>query len=87
MKIPDQRDPGVRLLQAFGNLEPARARSMTCRTVASTSVVSVLVIDCTTTGALPPTVTPPTGTATRLRGWTGRAGTDITGLWSLNSQR
>ncbi len=40
--------------------EPARASAATWRTVASTSAVSVLVIDCTTTGAPPPTVTSPT---------------------------
>ena len=33
---------------------------------ASTSAVSVLVIDCTTIGAPPPTITPPTSTATDL---------------------
>src|ERR1700759_4486810 len=44
--------------------EPARASAATCRVVASTSAVSVLVIDCTTTGAPPPTVTLPTFTAT-----------------------
>ena len=31
--------------------EPARASAATCSTVASMSAVSVLVIDCTTTGA------------------------------------
>ncbi len=44
--------------------EPARASAATCRAVPSTSAVSVLVIDCTTTGAPPPTVTLPTFTAT-----------------------
>src|SRR5688500_420632 len=39
--------------------EPARHRSATCLVVAATSAVSVLVIDCTTTGASPPTATPP----------------------------
>src|SRR5438477_7282454 len=43
--------------------EPARAKSATCFAVASASAVSVLVIDCTTTGAPPPTVTLPTVTA------------------------
>ena len=47
--------------------EPARASAATCATVESTSAVSVLVIDCTTTGAPPPTVTPPTSTATDWR--------------------
>ena len=36
--------------------EPARASAATCRAVSSTSAVSVLVIDCTTMGAPPPTV-------------------------------
>ncbi len=39
--------------------EPARARAATCSTVAATSAVSVLVMDCTTIGAPPPTVTAP----------------------------
>jgi hypothetical protein len=43
--------------------EPARANAATWRAVPSTSAVSVLVIDCTTIGAPPPTVTPPTSTA------------------------
>ena len=34
--------------------EPARASSSTWLAVAATSAVSVLVIDCTTTGASPP---------------------------------
>ena len=42
--------------------EPARASSATCIAVASTSAVSVLVIDCTTTGASPPILTLPTHT-------------------------
>ena len=42
--------------------EPACASAATCFTVASTSAVSVFVIDCTTMGAPPPTVTPPTFT-------------------------
>src|SRR5476649_2365262 len=46
--------------------EPARASAATWRAVPSTSAVSVLVIDCTTIGAPPPTVTPPTSTATDL---------------------
>src|ERR1700684_2155699 len=44
--------------------EPARASAATWLAVPSTSAVSVLVIDCTTTGAPPPTVTLPTFTAT-----------------------
>ena len=39
--------------------EPARASAATCFVVDSTSAVSVLVIDCTTIGALPPIVTLP----------------------------
>ena len=42
--------------------EPARASSSTWRAVACASSVSVLVIDCTTTGAPPPMSTPPTAT-------------------------
>ena len=42
--------------------EPARHSSATCLVVEATSAVSVLVIDCTTTGALPPTFTPLTST-------------------------
>ena len=44
--------------------EPARASAATCLAVPSASAVSVLVIDCTTMGAPPPTVTLPTLTAT-----------------------
>ena len=44
--------------------EPARASAATWATVESTSAVSVLVIDCTTTGAPPPTCTVPTMTGT-----------------------
>jgi hypothetical protein len=47
--------------------EPARASAATCRAVPSTSAVSVLVIDCTTTGDGPPTVTPATSTGTERR--------------------
>ena len=43
---------------------PARASAATCRTVAATSAVSVLVIDCTTIGCPDPTGTPPTRTVT-----------------------
>ena len=39
--------------------DPARARAATCLTVEGMSAVSVLVIDCTTTGASLPTRTPP----------------------------
>src|SRR5450631_3347116 len=47
--------------------EPARASDMTWATEESTSAVSVLVIDCTTIGAVPPTVTEPTLTAMDCR--------------------
>src|ERR1700730_294473 len=47
--------------------EPASASSTVWRNVDSTSAVSVLVIDCTTTGAPPPTRTCPTFTAYVLR--------------------
>src|SRR5690606_39633422 len=39
--------------------DPARHSSAICFAVEATSAVSVLVIDCTTTGASPPTATPP----------------------------
>src|SRR5216683_228817 len=44
--------------------DPARARAAHCWAVEGTSAVSVLVIDCTTTGASDPTRTPPTTTVT-----------------------
>src|SRR5450755_1513540 len=44
------------------NSDPARASALTCATVPSISAVSVLVMDCTTIGALPPMVTAPTFT-------------------------
>ena len=40
--------------------QPAEASAAICAVVASTSCVFVSVIDCTTTGAPPPIVTPPT---------------------------
>jgi len=58
--------------------EPARHNCAICCAVAAISLVSVLVIDCTTTGASPPTVTAPicTGKVAR-RGagptWSGSA--------------
>src|SRR5689334_4424374 len=42
--------------------EPARESAATCAMVPSISAVSVLVIDCTTIGAPPPTATLPTMT-------------------------
>src|SRR5260221_7540312 len=47
--------------------EPASASSRVCFKVDSTSAVSVLVMDCTTTGAPPPTRTCPTLTPKVLR--------------------
>ena len=47
--------------------EPASASALTCATVAATSAVSVLVIDCTTIGAPPPIWMPPTSTARARR--------------------
>src|SRR5690349_22625158 len=47
--------------------DPARARAATCSTVDDTSAVSVLVMDCTTTGASEPTRTPPIAQVTDLR--------------------
>src|SRR3954468_23505837 len=47
--------------------EPARARDATCSTVEATSAVSVLVMDCTTTGASDPTRTLPMVQLTDLR--------------------
>ena len=46
--------------------EPAWASSRHCCVVAATSAVSVLVMDCTTTGAPPPTWILPTFTPTVL---------------------
>ncbi len=40
--------------------QPAARSSLICRTVASTSQVLVLHMDCTVTGALPPTLRLPT---------------------------
>ncbi len=45
--------------------EPASASAMHCAAVPAASVVSVLVIDCTTTGAPPPTCTAPGPLPTR----------------------
>src|SRR3979411_2396622 len=49
--------------------EPARASAATCWTVEGTSAVSVLVMDCTTTGASEPTRTPPTTAVTVFLRW------------------
>ena len=47
-------------VKQINDLEEASSRSFICFTVASTSVVSVFVIDCTEIGASPPTATSPT---------------------------
>ena len=75
-------DTAAALVAVDGNAhgsEPARASAATCATVASMSAVSVLVMDCTTTGASPPTMTPPTVTGTDARRGSGaeRIGADI----------
>src|SRR5579863_4160390 len=49
--------------------DPARARAATCCTVPGMSAVSVLVMDCTTTGAADPTRTPPTRAVTVFLRW------------------
>src|SRR5690606_14245184 len=56
---------------------PARASAATCRTVAITSAVSVLVMDCTTIGCPDPTGMPPTRAVTVLR----RSMVAIHGIW------
>jgi hypothetical protein len=56
---------GGRLLAIDGDAhhsDPARDSAATCAMVPSISAVSVLVIDCTTIGAPPPTATLPTMT-------------------------
>src|SRR5690606_25095898 len=57
--------------------DPARHSSAIWRAVDSTSVVSVLVIDWTTTGAPPPTVTPPTSTVRVERRGSGPKGRGV----------
>src|SRR5262249_15243286 len=49
--------------------DPALASAATCCTVEGTSAVSVLVMDCTTTGASDPTRTPPTTAVTVFLRW------------------
>src|SRR5580692_3332961 len=63
--------------------EPARANAATCATVPATSAVSVLVIDCTTIGAPPPTATLPTMTWVVLRRVLGPATSSCGGLMGL----
>ena len=47
--------------------QPAAVNSAICCSVAFTSAVSVVVIDCTVTGAPPPTATPPTSSCRLAR--------------------
>src|SRR5438034_236035 len=56
--------------------DPARASEATCSTVEATSAVSVLVMDCTTTGASEPTRTLPMVQLRDLRRW-------IEAMWNL----
>ena len=72
--VADMRHRGGRLGGIDGDAHQLRARARPARApgcaVAATSAVSVLVIDCTTIGALPPIVTPATRPAgRRLRYW------------------
>jgi hypothetical protein len=75
--------------------EPARDSAATCAIVPSTSAVSVLVIDCTTIGAPPPTATLPTmtwvvlcrarGRRRRLAGFSGLfMGSRISGFGDIH---
>ena len=57
--------------------EPARASSAICFAVLAGSSVSVLVIDCTTMGAPPPTLTLPICTPTLWRRLDGIGGTRV----------
>ena len=57
---------------------PARHNSPICLAVDATSAVSVLVIDCTTTGAPPPTCTPPMATERVKR---RESGPKRSGIW------
>src|SRR5262245_59719602 len=59
--------------------DPARAKAATCCTVEGTSAVSVLVMDCTTTGALDFTRTLPTTAVTVFLRWIVAIG----GIYSL----
>src|SRR5690242_8062644 len=63
--------------------EPARASSAICLAVLAGSSVSVLVIDCTTMGAPPPTITFPTRTPTLRRRGAGPVGRGGWGTESL----
>lgn len=53
---------GGRLTVMRTSSDPARPSSMICFAVPAMSAVSVFVMDCTRTGASPPTVTLPTFT-------------------------
>src|SRR5712692_9793917 len=53
---------------------PARSSACTCSTVALTSLVTVLVIDCTVIGESPPTGTLPTWIVRQARRWMSRYG-------------
>src|SRR5712664_3196925 len=68
--------------------EPARESAATCATVPATSAVSVLVIDCTTIGAPPPTATLPTMTCVVLCRALGPATSFCGGFtgWFMGSQ-
>src|SRR5665213_3914172 len=68
--------------------EPARARAAICSMVPATSAVSVLVIDCTTIGAPPPTATLPTMTWVVLRRALGPATSSWGGFtgWFMGSR-
>src|ERR1700681_2117076 len=68
--------------------EPARESAATCATVPATSAVSVLVIDCTTIGAPPPTATLPTMTWVVLRRALGPATSSCGGFtgWFMEPQ-
>src|ERR1700682_3441333 len=68
--------------------EPARESAATCATVPATSAVSVLVIDCTTIGAPPPTATLPTMTCGVLCRALGPATSFCGGFtgWFMGSQ-
>src|SRR5438874_11350351 len=60
--------------------DPARASDAICSTLEATSAVSVLVMDCTTTGASAPTRTLPMVQVTDLRRW-------IDAMWKVQFNR
>src|SRR5919198_30889 len=64
---------------------PARSSACTCSTVALTSLVTVLVIDCTVIGASPPTGTLPTWILRQARRWISRYGRTL--IVNLDRQR